>query len=408
MTTSRTEVPKAETEVVCSEIGNKVNKTLGVNHAKESTKMGKFVSPIVNTSGDPKTDEKKTIMEQLQFFKSKQKQNKAIPNATLNRSAKNRLQSMNKTRVDVKAEKSLKNSLASSTNQDSKRKNNRKQTKSETLIDLNVIAAHVPTENETEANETAENVEPDKEDDPSNQSSQLKPKESNSSVENKPFKCDRCENTFSYMKRYNDHVLKGECKVSIHCSPCNVTLKTFKQFKRHLKLVHERKLYQCVYCEKVLKNQAAVTRHMQSSHIQNQCKHCKKFLKNANGLRSHVYRCKQRKEDTVEAGSEHSDTEDNVGKENEAKASADDTKDDNQLKLNSEVKAPVALKRSKELKTKVKKVTQYSEICSLCGKTFNSPSGIWKHRKTHKQLQVTDPAIMNASGEMNDNSEITV
>ena len=101
MTTSRTEVPKAETEVACSEIGNKVNKTLGVNRTKESTKMGKFVSPIVNNSGDPKTDEKKTIMEQLQLFKSKQKQKKTIPNATLNRSAKPRLQSMNKTRVDI-------------------------------------------------------------------------------------------------------------------------------------------------------------------------------------------------------------------------------------------------------------------------------------------------------------------
>ena len=178
---------------------------------------------------------------------------------------------------------------------------------------------------------------------------QIEEKSSENNCEENPltqknYKCEKCEESFSYLKRFNDHLLKGMCdsKITISCKHCNVKFKREKNFRRHIKNIHDRPQFKCSQCEEIFKTETRVDKHIRTTHMPNMCKFCKKELKNANSCRSHVFICRVRRE---AAGLSFA---------------------------------------------KYKTEEEFVKECDLCKKVFHSKGGLRKHMKTHKLIQLNE------------------
>ena len=222
------------------------------------TKMAKFVTPKL-----AKKSEKEEMLDQLNFFKKKQVKNKnnggASKRSAVIKSKELKL-SVNQdileeetklimTRPD--APQDNQNELHKTLNRTNviesgalviKTKVNKSDGFESNVIGTNEAETHVIKENEAKTNA----IDPEHSVTESNHNQSDKP-----SLNKTIFKCDKCDESFSYLKRFSDHQAKGTCDASFSCSHCDVRLKDAKNLKKHIKKIHERPQYQCADCSKV-------------------------------------------------------------------------------------------------------------------------------------------------------------
>ena len=370
-----------------SELDVKGEKTLGVQCSKKvlTTKMGKFVPPKVVKKDGPKPSDNKdqSNLQKLQYFDNKQvNKNKDFPIRVVETSLENKSLAMIETKIDNKPDQSQNNLVANITSSDAKLDTTKASVMNQPVLGIT---------NATDASISEYKV--------------------INEATKKLYECGRCQQSFSYLKRYNDHQLKDECFVFIICAQCNVNLKGVKALKRHIRKQHTKALFQCDECSKIFKAQTAVNKHIRSYHLPSQCKFCKKLLKNANSRRSHANRCKVRKAGAAQTSIENKDKNDMVG---ENTASSDETKAENNI-VTSTLNGPRT--KESEAKDQSLNVTGYSEKCSLCEKILHSKSGMYKHKKTHKLMKVNgnestiewmslDAEMVNTLAEMDENTNI--
>ena len=198
------------------------------------------------------------------------------------------------------------------------------------------------------------------------------------------FKCEKCLKTFSYLKRFNDHQIQGNCDKVINCLQCGIKVKDAKNLKSHIKNVHERPIYQCGDCSKFFPSQKTVQNHLNSFHMKNECIFCKKIFKNANTLRSHissdcVVRRRMRNPATEENVKETNEGEtEDEGQEKEGKKPSIGGEDD--------VPKDIKVKTKAETDEKFSKAAGYRKKCSVCESMFMSKGGYNKHLKTHRKM----------------------
>jgi len=153
------------------------------------------------------------------------------------------------------------------------------------------------------------------------------------------YKCEKCQRTFSFLKRYTDHKLQGTCDKPFICPQCHITVKSSKSLKKHMNNIHARPLIKCSECEEIYKTEIGLNKHMRRCHLQSSCEFCQKVFKNANTRRSHVFVCRVRR---AGAGL-----------------------------------PPISEKGA---------VKNYFKKCSLCHKAFHSRGGFNRHMNTHKLI----------------------
>ena len=200
--------------------------------------------------------------------------------------------------------------------------------------------------------------------------------------ETKVYKCEKCQETFSYLKRYNDHERKGHCNMAVTCTQCGVAFGNAKNLKRHIHRIHEKPLFKCGNCGKIFPSEKTVNKHYISHHVPHMCDWCRKVYKNANTLRSHVSKCKKttkvpltseidRSENTavIDASPEIA-RKDGANKDKEIPNSKPEGTETNSEQTKKNIPKPKTKLSIKE--------------CNQCGKKFESRSGYRKHMKTHE------------------------
>jgi len=192
----------------------------------------------------------------------------------------------------------------------------------------------------------------------------------------KEYKCEKCQETFSYLKRYNDHERKGQCNTTITCTQCGVTFRNAKNLKRHIRRIHEKPMYKCGDCGKIFPSEKTVNKHYISHHVPHMCDLCKKVFKNANTLRSHVFNCK--KATKVPPTNETNRDEKGLGTDEAIK----DNETSNSETKETETKTKQTKKQISKPKPKL-----FIKECSQCNKRYQSRSGYIKHMKTHKMAK---------------------
>ena len=237
-------------------------------------------------------------------------------------------------------------------------------------------------------------------------------------LEKTVFTCEKCLKSFSYLKRFSAHQLKGNCDLkTFNCTQCGVKLVSAKCLKQHCITVHEKPLFKCAECSKIFPTEKTANKHFISDHIQHECKFCKKLFKNANTLRSHVYMCNVKKSDMVEKSTENNQNkETDLTKAEEIKKQQDKEIETDEVtvdKTNKTKKSDKQMDVDKDNKTGA---TGYKKECGLCKKIYYSRSGYIKHMKTHnmsdennvinEMIIVADETILKAIEEMNHNNII--
>ena len=327
----------------------------------------KFVSPKLVKKGDSnpivtKSDDKSNILNDLHFYKNKQSAKKCP--------SKTKPVVVNKPNLRNPNLKKHSNSLGENVGQKKKTEIDRVEIE-ENMSEVNDIAALDVTEEviiETENSEQLGNETNTKDDMAA----------SETSLDKKPYKCDKCEASFAYLRRLSNHQEKGTCNLSFLCSMCNVKLNNLRMLKRHMKRYHENTLYRCASCPRIFRSEKAAEKHTQSFHTFNQCKFCLKMLKNANCRRSHVLNCKVRKGGIVQNRQESEETVDYPV--TEASTSADH-QISGSSKDSAEIKK-VNVRPPKEKETEKVK-NKETKMCHVCNKVFKGRSGLWKHLRTH-------------------------
>ena len=233
--------------------------------------------------------------------------------------------------------------------------------------------------------------------------------EMNPNNETKVYKCDQCQETFSYLKRYNDHESKGHCNMGITCTQCGVAFRNAKNLKRHIHRLHEKPLYKCGDCGKIFPSQKTVNKHFISHHVPHMCDWCRKVFKNANTLRSHTYNCLVKKTTKVPPTSEIDRSDSTVVIDASYKSAGTD-----EAHKDSETPHPEPEEtetNSDQIKKQIPKpkAKLFNKECSQCNKKYQSRGGYNKHIKTHRMAEgskddqemiIVDANIMKAIEDM--------
>lgn len=183
------------------------------------------------------------------------------------------------------------------------------------------------------------------------------------------FKCDVCSRSFSYMKHFNSHMLKGNCKFSPECPNCGIKFKNVKTLKNHIHNVHEKPIYKCAQCSRTFPTEKTIRKHIKYTHEPKECIYCEKVFKNSNSLRSHFSLCLVK------------NPKDKESCETETK------------KVNVDDKTPEKSDNAKVDDSSIQSVMPLKE-CRICSKTFMSKSGLNKHKKTHKMADIDNNLSM--------------
>ena len=150
--------------------------------------------------------------------------------------------------------------------------------------------------------------------------------------------------------------------------------------------MHEKPRYECGECSKIFRSEKAVNQHLRSFHLPNQCRFCKKLFKNANTRRSHVLNCKRRTNCAVQTRRENKEEDDVTLAE--ASTSLEDS--NGKKKDESVDEATQNSRKEFEDTSPDSNVARYSKKCTLCNKVYHSRSGLHKHMKTHKLVDMNN------------------
>ena len=213
-------------------------------------------------------------------------------------------------------------------------------------------------------------------------------------VSNVTYSCEHCSRVFKYLRRLEDHKLKGECRIKLFdCLQCNVKFKKVKYLKHHVKLVHERPTFQCTHCSITCRTNVLLQKHIKSKHVIVECIYCGGSFNNKNTLRVHQQiRCKSK-------------ILSEIGKEGINLSTKSKTK---------KALKPDAVDQSLE---DVNKIKVYRRVCKFCQKIYHDRSAFWKHKNTHekfaekslvRKLVVKAVGTTDTKGEYNNTGESLV
>ena len=215
------------------------------------------------------------------------------------------------------------------------------------------------------------------------------------------------EGDSSNLEPLEDEDQKNIKDAGVVCNLCNKSYVNLKYLKRHIKRKHLKVPNVCSECSKVYPTEKTLNKHFLNVHVKHECKFCKHIFKNANVLRSHMSKCKVRKE-TPEIEFQCSDCKKGLKTEkalNEhvAKFHIQETckycerifqcKENlrtHQYKcktkkaaFNHDEGAGKTVATGKDISTE--KTGSFEKICDLCQMKFNSKGGYYKHKnKIHK------------------------
>ena len=236
---------------------------------------------------------------------------------------------------------------------------------------------------------------------------------------------------------------KTKPESGVSCNLCSKKFKNKKILKKHVKRTHLKLPNVCSKCSKVYPTEKTLHKHYISVHVSHECKLCKAILKNAHVMRSHLYRCKVKKETSDTDNQDKAEFKcsectkvcktDQEYQEHVAKIHVQQTCQHCEKNFKNKDILRVHLYKCKIRKEALSQDTggdeiavkekqgAYEKVCALCHKKFDSKSGYYKHmKKIHKnngdmcdvsdvgEIIIVETLADNVQGEVPLNDDIYV